>query len=229
MAPTDRPGAVIAARLSILAAECADPDRFSRGKRYARDGAVMSLEVEQGVVAGQVQGSERTPYEVSLRWQPTSFRPGVVPTRDELVLRCTCPDLSPVCKHAVAVLVHLAEQVALQPGLLYTWRGSDETWEHLPVRPALHAVPDSGARPPAASGRLARPESPARTPEPDPLDPFFGQRATMWGEWEADDLDPFPDIVPLIAAARPHASSPVGQDAAALLDEVMAALTAVFG
>lgn len=231
MAPTDRPGAVIAARLSILAMECADPERFSRGKRYAKEGAVVGFRVEQGEVAGQVQGSERTPYEVRLRWQPTSFRPGVVPTRDELVLRCTCADLAPVCKHAVAVLVHFAEQVALTPALLYDWRGPDDAWEHLPVRPVLQAVPDAPDRDRNGpeSGRRPRPGTPAAAPEPDPLEPFFGVRTTMWGDWDADELDPFPDIVTLDAGPRPLGASPLAQDAGALLDEVIEALTSVFG
>jgi uncharacterized Zn finger protein len=41
--------------------------RMQRGRRYARSGQVLSLEVTPGLVVAQVQGSPRTPYLVSIR------------------------------------------------------------------------------------------------------------------------------------------------------------------
>jgi uncharacterized Zn finger protein len=40
--------------------------RLTRGKNYARRGQVLSLEVAPGVVKAVVQGSRRTPYQVSI-------------------------------------------------------------------------------------------------------------------------------------------------------------------
>jgi uncharacterized Zn finger protein len=40
--------------------------RMQRGRRYARTGQVVSLEVTAGIVAAQVQGSRRTPYLVTI-------------------------------------------------------------------------------------------------------------------------------------------------------------------
>lgn len=40
--------------------------RMQRGRRYARTGQVLSLEVRAAVVAAQVQGSRRTPYLVTI-------------------------------------------------------------------------------------------------------------------------------------------------------------------
>lgn len=40
--------------------------RLARGKRYARKGQVMSIDVDMGIVQAEVQGSRKTPYEVSL-------------------------------------------------------------------------------------------------------------------------------------------------------------------
>ena len=40
--------------------------RMKRGRRYARSGQVLSLEVRTGVLAAQVQGSRRTPYLVTI-------------------------------------------------------------------------------------------------------------------------------------------------------------------
>lgn len=40
--------------------------RMQRGRRYARTGQVLSLEVQTAVISAQVQGSRRTPYLVTL-------------------------------------------------------------------------------------------------------------------------------------------------------------------
>lgn len=40
--------------------------RLQRGRRYARQGQVVSIRVEPGVVLAQVQGSKRKPYEVRI-------------------------------------------------------------------------------------------------------------------------------------------------------------------
>jgi len=40
--------------------------RMQRGRRYARTGQVMSLEVRTALIAAQVQGSRRTPYVVTI-------------------------------------------------------------------------------------------------------------------------------------------------------------------
>lgn len=44
--------------------------RLARGKRYARSGQVMDLQVAPGRVTARVQGSRRKPYEVSLALEP---------------------------------------------------------------------------------------------------------------------------------------------------------------
>ncbi len=40
--------------------------RLTRGRRYARSGQVMSLEVAPGLVTARVQGTRRTPYDVRI-------------------------------------------------------------------------------------------------------------------------------------------------------------------
>jgi uncharacterized Zn finger protein len=48
--------------------------RMQRGRRYARQGQVMSLDVTPGLLAAQVQGSRRTPYLVTVQSAPPSER-----------------------------------------------------------------------------------------------------------------------------------------------------------
>jgi hypothetical protein len=73
-----------------------------------------------------------------------------------LRIECSCPDWDEPCKHAVAVLLELAERVGDDPGLLLTWRaGSPDDW---PATPAETPTPT--------------PTGPD-TPGDAPLDPFF--------------------------------------------------------
>lgn len=44
--------------------------RLSRGKAYARKGQVLSLEITEGLVIAQVQGSRKKPYDVSIGFAP---------------------------------------------------------------------------------------------------------------------------------------------------------------
>lgn len=233
-----RPGAVVAVRLSVLAAECADPDRFGRGRRYFKEGAVNDLVVEHAVVTGRVQGSESSPYSVALRWRPEHL-PGPVPLREELVVSCSCMDSSPVCKHAVALLLRLSDEVGRDPGMLERWRGTDETWAHLPAKPVLAVVPAAGREAvgreaASGTGRTLRSvpsgrEVPVGPSDAEVLAPFFGNPATIWRDWSPDGDDPFPDIVTLAPEPRPATSDPLAGAAASLLDEALAMLTSLFG
>jgi uncharacterized Zn finger protein len=45
-------------------------NRLQRGKRYARKGQVLSIEVEEGRVTSEVQGSRSDPYAVTIRLRP---------------------------------------------------------------------------------------------------------------------------------------------------------------
>lgn len=49
-----------------------DPGRLARGRSYARSGQVLTLDVGPDGVAAKVQGSQPTPYQVSIRFQPLS-------------------------------------------------------------------------------------------------------------------------------------------------------------
>ena len=138
----NQPGRVVAAMLRALAAELSDPGRYSRAKAYARDGAVIEIDIRPQTVTGLVLGSRRQPYEVLLAADAASAEeiavadPAVlgsmtmlVPGREELSVACTCPDaagfVGGLCKHAVALLLVLADETSIEPELLVRWRSPD--------------------------------------------------------------------------------------------------------
>ncbi|MEN9504519.1 MAG: hypothetical protein RI958_445 [Actinomycetota bacterium] len=164
--------------LSVAVAGMAEPGRFRRGRAYATDRAVTRIDIDAGSVAAQVQGSERQPYLVRIS-APSVERPGhgsgaplergevmaLVPDVDEISTWCSCPDGEVPCKHAVAALLVLADEIGPRPELLIAWRcGPDDE------RPRA-AVGGQSARRAERHLRLA--------PSPPPPTPFVSP------EWEA--------------------------------------------
>lgn len=51
-----------------------DSGRLSRGRSYARKGQVREINIEPGRISARVQGSRRTPYQVSIELRPLQDR-----------------------------------------------------------------------------------------------------------------------------------------------------------
>lgn len=111
--------------LKVLAAEISDPGRLLRGKRLRAEDAVVDLVIGHGAATAVVQGSRPDPYVVTLLTRAGRS----VPARRDLTVRCTCPDDdalgSGACKHAVAALFALADEVSLDLDVLARWRQSE--------------------------------------------------------------------------------------------------------
>ena len=134
-------GRVAGAMLRALAAELSDPSRFTRAKAYARDDAVLDIVIEPGVVRAEVQGSRYDPYVVELHigaiGEPGSVNLAeLIPDRHEIGASCTCPDGGPLgvayCKHVLATVLVLADELTIEPELLSRWRsggGADVDFE----------------------------------------------------------------------------------------------------
>jgi len=127
---TSAAGRLPAAMLRALAAELSDPGRFSRAKAYARDGAVVDIDVQPGAARGLVQGSRYEPYAVTLYTEPAREGEGLlglIPERNEVFLECTCPDAETfgACKHGLAVLLVLADEISIDTAVLERWRARD--------------------------------------------------------------------------------------------------------
>ncbi|CAN5349133.1 hypothetical protein BH23ACT3_BH23ACT3_17360 [soil metagenome] len=111
--------------IRVLATEMSDAGRLTRGKRYWTDRAVIDLVVGHGAVTAEVQGSRPLPYVVTLETK-AGHR---APSRADVRVRCTCPDDDgtgrSACKHAVAAMFALADEVSIDPEVLARWRRSD--------------------------------------------------------------------------------------------------------
>ncbi len=119
------PGRLYGTMIKVLAAEMSDQGRLSRGKRMWAEDAVIDIVVGHGAVTAEVQGSRQQPYVVTLRAAAGTG----TPTRRELWVQCTCPDDTgtgaDACKHVVATLFTMSDEVSIEPELVDRWRDSD--------------------------------------------------------------------------------------------------------
>ncbi len=116
------PGRLLATMIKVLAAELSDSGRLARGKRYWADDAVVDITIGHGAVTAEIQGSRAQPYVVTLEATGGTG----VPARRDLWVQCTCPDDTrtgaDACKHVVAALFALSDEVAIEPELIDRWR-----------------------------------------------------------------------------------------------------------
>ncbi|MCH9837897.1 hypothetical protein K0U83_19705, partial [bacterium] len=122
-----QPGRLPATMMKVLAAEMSDPQRLRRGKQYSKDGSVLDIVVDRGVVTCEVQGTRSTPYIAALEVTPGDG----MPLRRDVRAVCNCPDDNNwddhACKHVIAAMFVFADELLMEPGLLDAWRGRDET------------------------------------------------------------------------------------------------------
>jgi len=123
----ERESRLSATMLNVLVAGMSDPTRLSRGRSYARQGAVIDMIVEAGMLRASVQGSRSAPYHVLVRVRPGDgdSLTALVPSSRDLSFECSCPDWDDPCKHGIAVMIRFAELVGEDPAVLRRWRGLD--------------------------------------------------------------------------------------------------------
>jgi hypothetical protein len=226
------PGRLPSTMMKVLAAEMSDPGRLRRGKQYAKDGSVLDIVIEPGVVTAEVQGSRATPYVASI-----FVRAGDgMPLRRDLDIEGTCPDddnwQDHACKHALATMLVMADEFLLEPELLDVWRGrtrrtpddegpdvlhtdapvkgvADEDDELAPVVPIRPSLRRPTARRPHAPPPVAR-----ATPPTDPLRSLTtipaGHSLPEIPALRRDDEPPMPartELARVVRAALHHATA----------------------
>ena len=205
------PGRLQAAMLRALTAELSDPGRFSRAKAYARDGAVIDIDISPGEVRATIQGSRYEPYIASVYVAPSDDVDsllGLIPDRDELRATCSCPDDGPYggafCKHALTALLALADEATIEPEVLARWRTADPDAE-------ASAIPRRG------EGRAPRSEAVADVEVVDVLVTALAAPTPIPGPPE------LPARLPVTMAAR---GGPHGEDVARVLADALSVLRA---
>lgn len=182
--PPDPVGKLASTLMSVAVAGMADPARFRKGRAYLTEHAVTRLEIDIGRLSATVTGSRPQPYhvEVVVSVMPAIDAPTpaalrlylnrLTPEPEHMQVRCTCPDPEMPCKHVVATLLALSNELTSRPNLLLHWR-----CESLIERPR----PTVGSR--AAGERHLRlapplPDSPTRPTPPNRYSPATGTRTT---------------------------------------------------
>lgn len=105
--------------LANLAIDLGDPGRMAKARRLYRSSAVSALDIEGGTAFASVADTDGT-FEVEVTVvQPLS--PDQIPQPSDLELTCTCDDAADVCRHGLATVLALAEEVEIDVRTLGRW------------------------------------------------------------------------------------------------------------
>ena len=215
------PGRLPATMIKVLAAELSDQGRLARGKRYWADDAVTDIVIGHGAVTAEIQGSRPDAYVVTITATPGKGVPG----KRDVSSRCTCPDdgIYEACKHAVAALFALSDEIAIEPELLERWRGGppssraatdDRPSRQQPERGLAEVVPIR-----RGVDRATSDPPPPMPPEPVPRDPMLDEIAHLLAAPNGSIAPDLPEVTPIEhTGIRDRQLAAVLDDALANLD-----------
>jgi uncharacterized Zn finger protein len=143
--------------LGRLVGERCDHGRMVRGAELFEWGRVVGLRVDDGLAEADVLGSRTVPYETSVR-----FAGGRPHDARELRFTCTCPDWGDPCKHGIALVLALAEQLDEHPELAERLWGQDREPRAAPRAARAATVPAPAAPLPTDPAAWAEGVAPAR-------------------------------------------------------------------
>lgn len=200
---TDPAGALASTLLSVAVTASCESARMARGRLLAKSDAVQRLEVSSGMVVADVMGSQPDPYTVTLE-VPVIDAPeaarlersdvmAIMPSADEMMTGCTCPDWENPCKHAIAATLTLAGEMRARPELLKVWRCPPAS-RRAPARLGSRAAAATTAAPSTTPGS----STPGTTRTPGSRARPSGTRATHasprgTSEVRSDWKSPFDD------------------------------------
>jgi len=109
--------------LANLAIELGDPGRMAKARRLYRSGAVSAVDFDKATAYASVTDSNGDIYEVELRVQ-TAPANANAPGAEDISVTCSCDDSAEACRHALATVLAIAEQVEINPRTLQDWTSS---------------------------------------------------------------------------------------------------------
>jgi uncharacterized Zn finger protein len=100
---------------------------FRTPDEAAKKRIIKSLKSEPITIARLVAGDLPFEVEEAFRVEGLDFFPGgrIAPGKYDMTTKCSCPDYANPCKHVIAALFILGEEVARRPAFLLELRGID--------------------------------------------------------------------------------------------------------
>lgn len=120
-----------------LAIDMGDPGRMSKARRLHRSGSVSAIDIESGAAHATVTDSDGELYDVTI----TVVAPPTqkLPTSSDVLATCTCDDSGDACRHALAAVLGVAEEVEVDVRVIDRWTGAEA-----PVAVATYESPGVG-------------------------------------------------------------------------------------
>lgn len=112
-----------ARELANMAIDIGDPGRMSRARKLHRAGQVGAVHVESGRLSTTVFEDDSS-FDVTVSLSLPLRKGMLVPNATSVsTTTCGCEDEGVVCKHVLAAVLALAEEVEASPEILKLWTG----------------------------------------------------------------------------------------------------------
>lgn len=139
--------------IANLAIDMGDPGRMSKARRLHRSGSVGSIDIESGTAHATITDSDGELYDVTV----TVVAPPAqkLPTSSDVVAACTCDDTGDACRHALAAVLGVAEEVEIDVRVIDRWTGAEA-----PAAVATYESPGAGSEAFFAGNWTPNPQTP---------------------------------------------------------------------
>lgn len=105
-----------------LAIDMGDPGRMSKARRLHRSHSVSAIDIESGAAHATVTDSDGELYDVTISVvAPPAKR---LPAASDVLSVCTCDDSGESCRHALAAMLGIAEEVEVNLKVIDLWTGA---------------------------------------------------------------------------------------------------------
>ena len=131
-----QPGRHTSTMKKVLASQMIDPQRLRRGKQYAKDGSVLDIVVDPGVVTCEVQGTRSTPYIAALEVTPGDGMPLRRDVNSWFIGSDSAFCDAHACYLVFSRMFVLADELLIEPELLDAWRGNERAEVERDISPA---------------------------------------------------------------------------------------------
>lgn len=124
--------------IANLAIDLGDPGRMAKARRLHRSGSVSAIDVESGAAHASVTDADGEIYDVTI----TVVAPPAqeLPMANDLLAECSCDDTGDACRHGLAAMLGIAEEVEADVRVIDRWTGAEA-----PPKVATYESPGSGA------------------------------------------------------------------------------------
>ncbi len=106
-----------------LAIDLGDPGRMAKARRLHRSNSVSAIDFESGEAHATVTDSDGELHDVTIKVVAPPAQQ--LPAASDVLTECSCDDAGDSCRHALAAVLGIAEEVEVDARVIDRWTGAE--------------------------------------------------------------------------------------------------------